>query len=405
MYRNTSIFLSGVLKLSIKKTVQKASKFLSLRLLLPACYNLNKHKKINDKKVVFIEKHADSMSDNFALINKALEERGGYDIKLVCLRLGSASTLGFTKNSMKLAKEVADAKYVFYNDALTVYSCLPLKKETMTFQVWHACGAFKRFGADVADSKFGNDEAEMKRYPHYANTDYVTVSSSEIEPIYEHAMLLSKDKGQRAIATGISRTDAYFDKEKLASARQRTEEKVPQAHGKKIWLYAPTFRGSTVFKAQIPKALDIEKFCSAMPEDTVLLIKHHPFAHDKQQIPENCADRVFDVTDSLAIDDLLMTADLCITDYSSLIFEYSLMDKPMVFFAYDIDEYLDERGFYYPFEEFCPGPIVKTTDELIEAVNGSFDMKKIAAFRDKFMSACDGHATERILALMDEGKN
>ena len=117
-------------------------------------------------------------------------------------------------------------------------------------------------------------------------------------------------------------------------------------------------------------------------------------------MPEGCRNFLFDVTDSLAIDELICAADMCISDYSSLVFEYALFERPMIFFAYDIDSYDDWRGFYYDYDELTPGPVVKTTEELvrdIEKFEKIFDAAEVRAFAGRFMSACDGKATDRIL--------
>ena len=81
-------------------------------------------------------------------------------------------------------------------------------------------------------------------------------------------------------------------------------------------------------------------------------------------------------------------------------FEYSLFERPMIFLAHDLDEYFDWRGFYYPYCEMAPGPIVSNTAEVIDCIKElpeKFEKERVADFRRKFMSACDGHATERIL--------
>lgn len=380
-------------------------KFAAMKIMLPFSYRLKRGRPIKENKVVFIESRSDKMSDNFALIDRALRARGGYDISLQCLRLGFGGTAAYFKNCLKMLDDIADARYIFLNDAMSAYGCLPLRKDTLTIQTWHACGAFKRFGMSTTQKNYGSSEKEFTKYPPYGNVDFVAVSSPEVAPIYEKAMNLSAQKGQKALPIGTSRTDVYFDKARIEEAKKHLLEAVPQAAGRKIFLYAPTFRGEFA-EAHIPDALDINKLRLSLPEDSVLLIKHHPFARDKQQIPDTCADFAFDVTHLLSIDDLIMTADLCISDYSSLVFEYSLMDKPMVFFAYDMEEYIDDRGFYYPFTEFCPGPIAKDMDSLIAAINEAqvSGLEKVRAFREKFMSSCDGHATERILELMDTAK-
>ena len=105
----------------------------------------------------------------------------------------------------------------------------------------------------------------------------------------------------------------------------------------------------------------------------------------------------------MPIDELLCVSDLCISDYSSLVFEYSLFERPMLFYAYDLEDYFDWRGFYYPYEELAPGPVVRTNEEIadyIQNVEQKFDRARVRAFREQFMSACDGYATERILQLV-----
>ena len=95
------------------------------------------------------------------------------------------------------------------------------------------------------------------------------------------------------------------------------------------------------------------------------------------------------MTDRLAIEELLTVADVCITDYSSLIFEYSLFERPMVFFAYDMENYLDERGFYYPVGEMMPGPVCRTTKEVVDILpktDAGFDLARVREFKYRFMS-------------------
>ena len=171
-------------------------------------------------------------------------------------------------------------------------------------------------------------------------------------------------------------------------------------------LYAPTFRGK-VADAQSPEVLDFRKMREALGEDYLFLCKHHPFVKKRPQIPEECRGYALDVTDRMSIEDLLMVSDVCISDYSSLVFEYSLFERPMIFLAPDLEEYYDWRGFYYSYQEMTPGPVVKSTEEVIrclQELEKGFDRQRVRAFRERFMSACDGHATERLIQLIEDGE-
>ena len=140
---------------------------------------------------------------------------------------------------------------------------------------------------------------------------------------------------------------------------------------------------------------------TAPPPEIVSLsvpLLNKEFVKEPPAIPQDCGDFAFLATAADPTDSLLIAADAMVTDYSSVVFEYSLLGRLMAFFAYDLDDYNDWRGFYYDYDQMTPGPVVRTTAELADylANAGTFDRAQVDAFRDKFMSACDGHATERI---------
>ncbi len=144
--------------------------------------------------------------------------------------------------------------------------------------------------------------------------------------------------------------------------------------------------------------LDIEKMREELGEEYALVIKLHPLTAKAFKInPED--DFVFNASKCLAIDTALCAADTVITDYSSLIFEYALLERPMIFFAYDLAAYDDSRSFYFDYETFVPGEIVVDTDEIISEIKRletDFDVERVRRFRDDFMSACSGNSTEKI---------
>lgn len=112
---------------------------------------------------------------------------------------------------------------------------------------------------------------------------------------------------------------------------------------------------------------------------------------------EKYGDFVFDGSTTVKIETALCAADILIADYSSLIFEYSLLNKPMLFYAYDLEEYEHDRSFYFDYKSFVPGKIVINNDEIISAIQkNDFRKDRIPAFREKFMGPCDGRSTARI---------
>ena len=394
----------SVLKKFKKKFISKLRrirKHYRYKVYFPKVYSSYCTEPVQENKVLFLEMRFTKLSNSFELIYKALEESGEYDLKCSYVQFNFIRGREFTQRVNEMLKELATAKYVFVDDASLILSSIPLRKETVAINLWHACGAFKKFGRSTAELKFGSSAATLDKYPNYGNLTHVTVSSPEVIWAYEEAMHLPKGIVK---ATGVSRTDQFYDKEFVESRKQKLYEIMPEAKDKKVILYAPTFRGH-VATASSPDRIDFERFCRELGNEYVIVCKHHPFVKNPPIIPEELHHFARDLTKYLSIEDLLCCADICISDYSSLVFEYSLFEKPMIFYAYDYDNYCDWRGFYYDYSEFTPGPVVQTEDELLNSIKNidtQFDKQKVIDFKEKFMGSCDGHATERIIALMKE---
>ena len=394
----------SVLKKYKKKFISKLRrirKHYRYKVYFPKVYSSYCTEPVQENKVLFLEMRFTKLSNSFELIYKALEESGEYDLKCSYVQFNFIRGREFTQRVNEMLKELATAKYVFVDDASLILSSIPLRKETVAINLWHACGAFKKFGRSTAELKFGSSAATLDKYPNYGNLTHVTVSSPEVIWAYEEAMHLPKGIVK---ATGVSRTDQFYDKEFVESRKQKLYEIMPEAKDKKVILYAPTFRGH-VATASSPDRIDFERFCRELGNEYVIVCKHHPFVKNPPIIPEELQHFARDLTKYLSIEDLLCCADICISDYSSLVFEYSLFEKPMIFYAYDYDNYCDWRGFYYDYSEFTPGPVVQTEDELLNSIKNidtQFDKQKVIDFKEKFRGSCDGHATERIIALMKE---
>ena len=388
------------------QTRKKVGQILMFRIVFPLGYkHYIKGKKIKREKAVFVEVRFDEITDSFRLVYDRMKA-DGFDVHEQFIENIKPGKWGYIKRCLRMLEDISDAHYVFLNDACNVTSCSPLRKGTKIYQLWHACGAFKKFGMSTAELIFGDNRKSLEKYPNYGNLSYVTVSSPEVIWAYEEAMNL-KDTKTQVVATGVSRTDVFYDQHFIEQSKAAVYSVCPAAENKKIILYAPTFRGR-VAKAESPDCLDIPAMKRALGDEYVLLIKHHPFVKQPPVVPEDCADFAMDVTKSLEIDQLLCASDVCVSDYSSLIFEYSLFERPMIFFAYDLDDYFDWRGFYYNYDELTPGPVVKETEEIIDYIrhlDTRFDQAQVHAFKEKFMSSCDGHATDRIMALVLNSAN
>ena len=383
--------LARKIKKMIRTRMPGLYTFMRLAVYYPLIYISHAWKPVDEKKVIIYQVAYSQLNNNFFVLYEKLKEAGTYDIHVHIPFKDDESR----KNIHDLIVDCANAKYIFLNDATTVFSRIPFRKETIIVQLWHACGAFKKFGFGTAELLYGPNRKNMEQYPQYAFCDIVTVSSPEAIWAFSEAMGLDSRKIK---PWGVSRTDLLFSEEYRTAACDKLYEFMPSAKSKKIILYAPTFRGHA--GTATASTLSLLKFHEVLADKYVLVIKYHPNVQHPPVVPKEYSEFAVDLTKCMDIEELLCVADICISDYSSLIFEYSLFEKPMIFFAYDLEEYYDWHGFYYDYNEFTPGPVFKTNEEMvdyIQHIDERFDRQQVVDFREKFMSACDGHATERIL--------
>lgn len=388
--------LKKIVPLPVRDRLRGFAKHYTYDHVLPRAYRKAAVGPIDSRKVLFVEMNRDTISDSMQLAYEEMVRRG-FDCTLLSLHMYRGKFSEYTSRCIELAKQAATAHFVFICEANQPLASLPMRTETKVIQLWHGCGAFKRFGMSTADKVFGASREEKLKRPAHRNTSLVTVSSPEVVWAYEEAMSL---EGAGVVQPlGVSRTDVFFDQDYIERCHAEVEEVVPEARDKRVLLYAPTFRGR-VATAEAPDQLDVSLLHDHLKEGWVLLIKHHPHIKKRPPVPSGCEHFAFDVTNSLSIEACLCCADACVSDYSSLVYEYSLLRRPMAFFAYDKDDYDDWRGFYYDYDELTPGPVFTTTEEIATwtgSLAQGFDPTEVDAFRNRFMSSCDGQATQRIV--------
>ena len=388
--------LKRLVPLPIRDRLRGFAKHYTYDHVLPRVYRKAAVRPVDSCKVLFVEMNRDTISDSMQLAYEEMARRG-FDCILLSLHMYCGKFSEYTSRCVELAKLAATAHLIFICEANQPLASLPMRPETKVIQLWHGCGAFKRFGMSTADKVFGASREEKLRRPAHRNTSLVTVSSPEVVWAYEEAMSLEGTGSVQPL--GISRTDVFFDQGFVDRCCVEVEETVPEAKDKRVLLYAPTFRGR-VATAEAPDQLDVRLLHERLGKEWVVLIKHHPHIKKRPSVPFGCEHFAFDVTETLSIEACLCRADVCISDYSSLVYEYSLFRRPMAFFAYDKDDYDDWRGFYYDYDELTPGPVFTTSEEIAGWVDGlseGFDPTEVDAFRNRFMSSCDGHATQRIV--------
>ena len=369
----------------VKSRIKNIGKLFLLHGLFPAVYRMHCIRPVKKGQVLFLEIRYAELSNNFTLLYEEFCKKEAFHVKVSFLGNSVFSFREYISRCLKMLGLLAGSEIVFVNESSNVLAALPVRSQTKLVQTWHGCGAFKRFGYD------GVTELKERYYNDYL---FTTVSSEEVVDIYAKSM---GQERSRVLPIGVSRTDVFFDRKYVEGCRERIMECFGIGSGKKIVLYAPTFRGN-VGAAQSPRLFNPSVLYGLLGEEYVVLYKGHPAVRVNWEVPKNCSHCYKDASGE-PIEALLCAADLCVTDYSSLIFEFALLERPMYFYAYDYELYSRERGFYYPLVTFLPGPVCRTEVELAQAIlhPSPADLQRVREFREKFMSACDGHATQRIM--------
>lgn len=387
--------LSSFLKTSFKKSHFSYNIRKPLFAICRAYYKYLSKKDIVENRISFFSGRRDEIGGNPEFVYNLIKDREDIDFQF--LMFSDPAGHNKIKNVRKFLKLYATSKVVIVDDYFRLLNLVDKRDGVKLFQLWHACGAFKTFGFTRLGKKGGPKQTD----PNHRMYDYAIVSSQEIAKHYAEGFGLSDEN---VIATGIPRTDIFMDKSYADKVTNSFYERYPQLKKKKILLFAPTFRGNGQMSAYYPTdAFHLKEIYESLAGQYAILIKLHPFCKERFEIPQTYKDYIIDLSDEDELNDLLFVTDLLVTDYSSVIFEASLLNIPMLFYAYDLYDYITSRDFYYDFESFVPGKIVFSERELLESIaQNDFEQEKVEGFKTKFFDHLDGKSSRRVADLILE---
>lgn len=230
----------------------------------------------------------------------------------------------------------------------------------------------------------------------HAQYNLVTVSSESIRSIYADAFNIDI---QKVKSLGCPRTDYFFDPDWIHKTKESIYKVYPEWRNKKIILYAPTFRDVNGDRSEFHPELDFKELSEKLLPDQIFVVCPHPV------MKNNIVDGEYDnirVIREFSTNDMMHVSHVLITDYSSVIFEYALLNKPIAFFCYDLVNY--NRGFYLNYPDDLPGNVYETQEELVQFIcdeDRHIITERHTRFVERYMSACDGHSCERIAGLIN----
>ncbi|MBQ2846860.1 MAG: CDP-glycerol glycerophosphotransferase family protein [Clostridia bacterium] len=350
---------------------------------------------IKQNRIAFVAPHNGGDADSLGTLRTYAEKKGGFDIVTISttdLHLDFSGVGALVSSVFKAigfftvkAKALATSKYVFLNDNFMPMASLRFSPKAVITQLWHAEGAFKKFGLSAPLT----DDVREREKKCSEKLTYIVCSSRNVAPIYAEAFGVVESK---ILPLGSPRTDSLLREQNVQKLREDFDKRHPECKGKKLVLYAPTFRDDPETDKNLVKKIDVEAFKRELGSEYALLIKLHPQIHSG-----NSVSGTVDVTKGHNITDLTLISDMLITDYSSVCMDFALLSKPCIFFAFDLESYEKERSFYFDYESYVPGPVVRDFSSVIEAIKNPRNSKdKLRSFRDFNFDYIDCNNTERI---------
>lgn len=300
------------------------------------------------------------------------------------------------RNSLAYHKVMARSQYFVNN--VNFDESYRKRKGQIEIQTMHGT-PLKTLGLDVP-GELPTEEARRKFIEKCDRWNYLVVQSDKASKITASCYAFKK----QFLRTGYPRNDVLFAKNNESDINA-IKSKLGIPANKKVILYAPTWRVRNRFDMQI----DVDKLKESISDEYVLLLRIHPFA--VRGLDESLIDNqfIFNVSTYPYVEELYLISDMVITDYSSVMFDYAILNRPMLFFTYDLEDYRDTlRGFNFDFVAEAPGPLLKTSDEVIDAVVNIIEVSEkydeaLQKFRRKFCEYEHGNASEQIYSIVMKG--
>ncbi|CAD2073199.1 CDP-glycerol glycerophosphotransferase family protein [Phocicoccus pinnipedialis] len=361
----------------------------------------------NEKLIVLESFLGKQFSDNPRALYEYMKNRYGNEYELVWsvdrryVDVFEENNVRYLKRfSLKWLLTLNRAKLWISNSRMPLW--IPKPRKTKYLQTWHGT-PLKRLALDMdAVLMPGTDTESYKKNftTESSKWDYLISPNPYSTEIFRRAFNFNKTM----LETGYPRNDIlvnsnneeYINKLKIDMGIRRD---------KKIILYAPTWRDNEYYqrgKYKLDIKLDLERMRESLSDDYVILLRMHYLI--AENIDTSKYDGfVIDMSKYEDIRDLYLISDILLTDYSSVFFDYAILNRPVLFFTYDLESYRDNlRGFYFDFEKEAPGPLLYDTAEIIEQVhlieNGEFEFsERLAEFRKVYCSLEDGAASKRVM--------
>lgn len=396
----------SMLSSKLKKPIKKILRFLVLKV-----YKLGTRLLPTDKRIIMFESN---LGRNYTGSPRAIYEemvRQGLDQQYRCYFILENPKTKIPGAGKTVKRTRFKYFYLFMKAGIWVCDTrLPryiIKKADCTYiQTWHGT-PLKKLAMDMDSvhmaGEKGIDNYKKNFYENAQTWDYLISQNHFSTEIFRRAFAFQKEM----LEIGYPRNDVLFAKNNEKDIIE-IKKQLGIPLDKKVILYAPTWRDNEFYgkgQYKFNRAMDFDLMQEKLSDEYVMIVKYHYLVMDSiDWTPYKGF--IYSCNLSYDISLLYLAADLLITDYSSVMFDYSLLKRPMFFFCYDLEEYRDTlRGFYFDFLEEAPGPVATTTEELVDDIKNydpaAYGQKQENFFK-KYNHADDGKASEKVVDLIKQ---
>jgi CDP-ribitol ribitolphosphotransferase len=288
------------------------------------------------------------------------------------------------------ALKLARTKVIVQDQSSIMMGNIIKDPATIVVQLWHSGGWYKKVGYDAPRPGYPADAEERRITRLHGNIDYMVISDAKLVPSYASAFHLPEE---HVLPLGLPRTDCLLARDRKAD-RTALDARFPHLAGKRLLLFAPTWRADCQAGVRRqPIGPDLTTLRRELGGQWAFCWRSHPTL-GKSSIPSGWLD-----VSTISQDFCLSVTDVLVTDYSSILFDYALLGRPIYLFTPDRDAYVScDRDLYLEPEEIAPGAVAHTADELAILVASGLNVS--VQLRQRFMSACDGQSVPRVTSFL-----
>lgn len=350
--------------------------------------------------ITFISRQGNAPGIDFRMLADRLNaDYPEYKTVMLCRMIppGAAGKIGYVFHVLRQMRYIAVSRVVVLDTYCIPVSLLKHKKGLEVIQLWHALGAFKKFGWSVVGMPEGSPKATAELMRMHKGYTHAVTSGPACVPAFSEALATAPEK---FLPVGIPRMDYLADEKYVSASRAAVLQRYPRlANGKKTILYVPTFRKGermdydvTDAVSAVLKAADLESFN--------LIVKTHS---GQERIYADSPLNPDTGSEFMGMD-MISVADYIISDYSSIVFEAGIAGKPMYLYCYDSDKYVTQRGFYLDYWRDIPAVISPDIAEIMRAIAEDRRVPKEdeERFIARYTCNTSGTVTEQLARIISE---